>query len=541
MKAHRLLVLIAPTAFLLASVPWLIHHPAPSPSPAPRSAAPQIDLEPLPPGGQIVTALAKVRNPVAMAFAPDGRWFFTERTTGWVMLVDGGSTSGVYHAPTIGVVQSERGLLGIALDPDFAANGYVYIIYTSAESVGQTGRYDNRVVRFTLQGAVGVSPTLLLAVPLESNSTLIHNGGNLHFGPDGKLYVSLGDYFNAGNGQNLGSLPAKLHRFDPTVPLSAPADNPFYDGAGPNADSIYAYGFRNPFDFDFDPVSGALFAGDNGVACDDEVNRVLPGYNYGWRSNYPECDDSSGGGPDPVYNTIPPLIHWPTSVAPTGVMFYRGGLFPEWKDDLFVCHWKTGELHHFKLHAGRTAIAAHTIIAGVVCHLDVETGTDESIYFFRNGDYADDPNKEYRDILRLTRTATVYASTFAPSNPAPAAGEALTYTLQLVHYGTLTTTFSITAGLPPSTTLVDGTAQASGGAVLASGGVGITWTGAIVPGAVMTATYRVTVSQQLTAPAWLANTAVISTDNAGSLQLPAVVVANGQIVYLPMLTRSFMP
>ncbi len=503
-----------------------------------RPASPaQIALEPLPPGGTIELVLNDVRNPVAMAFAPDGRWFFTERTTGWVQMVTGANRNGVFHAPAIGG-DDERGLLGITLDPNFVSNGYIYIYYTSAEDIVTTGKYDNRVVRFQLQGNRSISPTVMLAVPLDSNLSTIHNGGNLRFGADGKLYVSIGDYFNDANGQNLNKLPAKIHRFNPSVPLSAPADNPFFADPNVSAKSTYAYGFRNPFDFDFDPVSGVLFAGENGVDCDDEVNRVLPGYNYGWRAGYEPCDDFSADGPDPAYNTIPPLIAWPSSVVPVGVTFYRGDLFPEWKNDLFVCHWKTGELHHFKLNAARSAVVSHTIVDGAICHLDVETGTDGRLYTFRNDET--DPNKEFRDVYRITRSATVYASTFAPSTPTPTAGDALTYTMRLVHYGTLTTSFTITSNLPPSTTLAEGSLQAGSGTLFWPG-TDVIWLGAILPNTTLTATYRVTVSNQFTAPALLSNAMLITTDNAGAAQLPAVVIANGQSVYLPATLRSLAP
>jgi glucose/arabinose dehydrogenase len=502
-----------------------------------RIDSPAVDVEPLPPGARIEAAFPnnRIRNPVSMVFAPDGRWFFTERTTGLVRLVTGDQFLPVYQAPVVGDVRSERGLLGITLDPSFAANGYAYIYYT-----GTTGgsQIENRVERFTLQGSTGISPTLLLTVPLDDDQVKIHNGGNLHFGPDGKLYVSIGDYFDDANGQDIRTMPAKIHRFAPTVPLSAPTNNPFHDGSGPNADSIYAYGFRNPFDFDFDPVSGAIFAGDNGVACDDEVNRVLSGYNYGWRTDYPSCDDAGPGGPDPATNTIPPLFFWSSSVAPTGVTFYHGDLFPEWKNDLFVCHWKSGELHRFKLNGARDAIASHTILADVVCHVDVETGGDGALYFFRND--PNDPDREYRYIERITRDATVYASTFAPSTPIPASGDALTYTMRLVHYGTLTTTFSITSGLPPSTTLVGGSPQAGGGAIVGSSS-GITWTGSITPNTTLTASYRVTVSDQIAAPALLSSTMVISTAEAGVEQRTAVVIVNGRAVYLPIMLRAYVP
>jgi hypothetical protein len=352
------------------------------------------------------------------------------------------------------------------------------------------------------------------------------------------LYVSIGDNFDAANAQDLARLQGKLHRFEPSAPLTAPASNPLYDGPGPNADSIFAYGFRNPFDFDFDPVSGVLFAGDNGIACDDELNRVLPGYNYGWRVNYPPCDDASPGGPDPAFNTIPPLMHWTYSAVPTGVAFYDGDLFPEWKNDLFVCHWKDGSLNHFKLNGARDAIVAHTVVDGVTCHVDVETGLNGAFYFFRNDD--DDPGKEHRFIQRITRDATLYASTFAPSTSIPAAGEALTYTMRLVHYGTLTTTFAVTSSLPPSTTLVAGSLQSTGGAIDGSS-AGIEWIGSILPNSTLIATYRVLVDGQIAAPTWLANEMVVASPEAGLLQLPALVVVNGHSVYLPVVVRGWMP
>ena len=517
------------------------------PARASRLETPAVDVELLPPGGRIEViemdppGAQPVRDPVSMVFAPDGTWFYTERRTGIVRWVGAnGFAYPLYDAPVAAPLESERGLIGITLDPNFASSGQIYIFYTGSPAVGVV---ENYVERLTLRSGPTVSATRVLSVPLDWNPAVIHNGGNLHFGPDGKLYVSIGDYFNAANGQDLSKMPAKIHRFNPAAPLSAPPDNPFYDGGGPHADSIFAFGFRNPFDFDFDPVSSALFAGENGIACDDEVNRVLPGYNYGWRTDYPECDDSSPDGPDPAYNTIPPLISWPYSVAPTGVTFYRGDLFPEWKNDLFVCHWKSGELHHFKLNAARNAIDSHTILTDpvlgvVLCNLDIETGHGGALYFFRND--PNDANKEYRYIIRLTRDATIYASTFEPSTRIPAAGESLAYTVRLVHYGTLTTTYWITSSLPPSTTLVDGSPQASGGAIVGSS-AGVDWTGSILPHTVLTATYRVTVSDQIASPVILTNTLTISTDIAGSAQRMAMIMVNGREAYLPVILREFAP
>lgn len=510
------------------------------PAPTPLTRAAQIPLEALPPDVRIEPVLTRLNEPVAMAFAPDGRLFFTERTLGEVFSFTLGDTFVVsIYKVTLASTDGERGLIGLALDPNFLQNHYIYIYYTSNED---NDVWHNRVVRFTLQdNGQGDSLRLLLKVPLESEFISIHNGGNLHFGPDGKLYVSLGDYGNWANAQNLGTLAGKILRINPANGSGLP-DNPWYGSGNANTDRIYARGFRNPFDFDFDPVSGQMFAEDNGTSCDDEVNRVLRGYTYGWRTNYPPCEDSAPGGPNPAYNTIPPLFFWTQSVAPTGVTFYRGDAIPEWKNDLFVCLWKTGELHHFKLNTARTAIASHTIISDpalgtALCHLDIETGPDGALYFFRKND--SDPDR-LRDLYRLTRDATFYASAFTASSAALASGDTLTYTLRLVHYGALTTTFTVTSSLPPATALIDGSPHTASGMIIGSG-AGVTWTGSITPNSSLLATYRVTVSAQITLPMALTNVMRVTSNYAGSIERAAVVIVNGRAVYLPLMQRATAP
>ncbi|HJW83739.1 MAG TPA: PQQ-dependent sugar dehydrogenase, partial [Anaerolineae bacterium] len=226
------------------------------------------------------------------------------------------------------------------------------------------------------------------------------------------------------------------------------------------------------------------------------------------------------------------------SVAPAGVTFYRGDAIPEWKHDLFVCHWKTGELHHFKLNRSRTAVAAQSIVAGAVCNLDIETGADGALYFLRND--PSHPGGRLRGIYRITRDATLYASTLSPSSPIPAAGDVLTYTVRLVHYGTLTTTFTLTSSLPPSTTLIDGSLQAGAGTILGSS-AGITWTAWITPNTTLVAAYSVSLSDQIAAPTVLTNTMRVSTDRAQTVERVATIIVNGQAVYLPILVRAFEP
>src|SRR5262249_10555176 len=150
---------------------------------------------------------------------------------------------------------------------------------------------------------------------------LQHNSGNVHFDKDGLLYISIGDYGDATNSQNLNVPQGKIHRFKVTNDGLKPADgNPF-----PNS-SIYAYGLRNTFDFTIDPISGAVFGSENGFHCDDEINLILPGKNYGWSEKYgTQC---FGTQPLDLPNYMPPLLSYTPTIAPTGIVVYDGDAFP---------------------------------------------------------------------------------------------------------------------------------------------------------------------------------------------------------------------
>ena len=225
---------------------------------------------------QVVGGLA---SPTAMEFAPDGRLFVAEQR-GTLRVVKAGGTLATF-LDISGRVDSagERGLLGVAFDPGFSNNHYVYLYYTQ-RATGTTSAH-NRVIRVTARGdrAVASSDKLILRLDNLSSATN-HNGGTIHFGEDGKLYVAVGDNANGENAQSLGNLKGKILRInkDGTIPR----DNPFYNRATGRNRGIWALGLRNPFSFAIQPNTGKMFINDVGEQTWEEINRGAAGANYGW-------------------------------------------------------------------------------------------------------------------------------------------------------------------------------------------------------------------------------------------------------------------
>ncbi len=347
---------------------------------APLRGVPADTIEGLPAGVRVETVLTGMDKPIAMAFDPAGRLFYTEKESGKVRMFANGT---LQPNPVITFdvsTCSERGLLGIALDPTFNQNHYIYVYYTQGPGCGAT---QNKVARFVETNGSGSNPNVIFSSPQTAGN---HNGGNIHFGPDGKLYISIGDNANADNAQDTSARNGKMHRINPDG--SIPNDNPKF--GGPNSlPSLYAIGLRNSFDFAFDSVvKGRIFASENGPNCDDEMNRIQAGFNYGWHANYP-CDDAT---PPQDINTIPPLWYLPTGQcceAPTGITVYTGNQIPQWKDGLFMSSYQEGaKLRHFYLNGDRTALTASKVLEGVKAGMDIETGPDGALYFIEGGGYS---------------------------------------------------------------------------------------------------------------------------------------------------------
>src|SRR5678815_2572989 len=264
------------------------------------------------PAGFTETSISGLSNPTAMELAPDGRIFVCEQGGALRVIKNGVLLSTPFLTLSVDA-NGERGLLGIAFDPNFASNNFLYVYYT----VPSTPRH-NRVSRFTANGDIVVpgSETIILELNDLSSATN-HNGGAIHFGPDGKLYVAVGENANGSNAQTLSNRLGKVLRInsDGTIP----ADNPFFNTAAGANRSIWALGLRNPFTFAFQPGTGRLFINDVGQSAWEGLDDGKAGANYGWPTH-----EGPSSPPDPKFTE--PLFAYPHDgvvCAITGAAFYN--------------------------------------------------------------------------------------------------------------------------------------------------------------------------------------------------------------------------
>lgn len=294
----------------------------------------------------------------AIRFAPDGRLFYTELATGRIRVVQGGSTLPTAFATLPVGTDGEQGLLGLALDPDFANNHYVYVFYTQASPLKQ------RIVRFTENNNLGTNMTTIVDdLPVSDH----HNGGRIGFGPDGKLYVTIGDVKVPANSQDDNVAAGKLLRYEPN---GTPANgNPI------SGNPMYAKGLRNPFGLAFHLTSGRPYLTENGPSCDDEIDRIVAGGNYGWRPNQP-CNDIDAGYVQPIRRYTP-------CFAPTGATFYNGSDMPDFAGDFFFGSFNDGALRRLRIDdSNGNILEEETILTGRPGGVfDVTQSPDGGLYF----------------------------------------------------------------------------------------------------------------------------------------------------------------
>jgi glucose/arabinose dehydrogenase len=362
-------LLVVVVCTLLASIVAVLAFP---PSDA-RGAAT------LPPDFVHSRVVGGLAGPTAMDFAPDGRLFVAEQR-GTLRLVKADGTLATF-LDISGKVDSagERGLLGVAFDPAFTSNHHVFLYYTREATA--TTPVHNRVVRVTADGnrVVAGSEKLVLRLNNLSRATN-HNGGAIHFGEDGRLYVAVGDNANGDNAQSLGTLKGKMLRINKDGTL--PRGNPFYDRATGRNRAIWALGLRNPFSFAIQPPTGKMFVNDVGQSTWEEIDRGVAGANYGW-SRY-EGPESDPGYRNPVFAYRHGSTNT-TGCAITGGAFYDPPTeqFPSgYVGDYFFADLCGGWIRRLDATTGNVSGFA----TGISRPVDLEVGKGGSLYYLSRGD-----------------------------------------------------------------------------------------------------------------------------------------------------------
>ena len=214
------------------------------------------------PSGFSETQISGLSNPTAMAIAPDGRIFVCLQGGSLRVIKNGALLLTPFLTLSVDAT-GERGLLGIAFDPNFATNHFLYVYYTVPAGTSPPTPAHNRVSRFTANGDVVAAGSEVQILNLENLSAATnHNGGAIHFGPDGKLYVATGENAVPSNAQTLNNRLGKILRINSDG--SIPTDNPFFNTATGNNRSIWALGLRNPLTFAFQPGTTRMFINDVG-------------------------------------------------------------------------------------------------------------------------------------------------------------------------------------------------------------------------------------------------------------------------------------
>lgn len=320
------------------------------------------------PAGFTETAISGLSNPTAMEIAPDGRIFVCQQGGSLRVIKNGALLSTPFVTLSVDA-SGERGLLGIAFDPNFTSNNFLYVYYTVS-----TSPRHNRVRRFTANGDVAVPSSEMVILELDNlTSATNHNGGAIHFGPDGKLYVAVGENATSSNAQTLNNMLGKILRINSNGTI--PSDNPF--GNNP----IWALGLRNPFTFAFQPGTGRMFINDVGQNTFEEINDGIAGSNYGW-------PNEEGPSANPAFRA--PLFSYQHGFGPTTGCAIAGGAFynpvtvqfpQSFVGKYFFADLCSGWIRVFDPASG----TASDFASGISNPVDLKVGADGSLYYLARG------------------------------------------------------------------------------------------------------------------------------------------------------------
>lgn len=310
-------------------------------------------------------------NPTAMQFAPDGRLFVCEQGGTLRVIKNGTLLATPFVSLTVNAA-GERGLLGVAFDPNFAVNGFVYVYYTATLPA-----IHNRISRFTANGDVAMPGSEVALLDLPNLSATNHNGGALAFGPDGKLYAGVGENAVGANAQSLATPLGKMLRINSDG--SIPADNPFFGSTTGTSRAIWALGLRNPFTFAFDPNGARMFINDVGQNTWEEIDLGTAGANYGWPATEGPTSNPSFVSPTYAYT------HAGGECAITGGTFYRpsAAQFPaEYTGTYFFADLCAGWIKNLDPANGN---AVTSFATGISVPVDLKVAADGTLYYLSRG------------------------------------------------------------------------------------------------------------------------------------------------------------
>jgi len=317
------------------------------------------------------TIISGLPKPVSFTFMPVNKLLISIKdSTVRVYSTDGAFLKTFWNfGDSLYNAGQESGVLGVCIDPNFNSNHYVYVYYTHL-SPGSI-----RVVRFTENNNSGTNPVTILNITQAQSG--IHYGGNMHFGPDNKLYVSVGTGSVNTDAQLLTSPRGKLLRINSNGTI--PADNPFYDDGNPltgRDDRIWVRGLRNSFDFCFSPFNDSLYATENGSSI-DEINYIRKGKNYGW----PVCQ----GYCSPYIDSLRQPMFASNGYVPTGIIVYNGSTFPTLSGKVIFGSYSFQSLYIAALNNTLDSIEYITPWASTGRTVSISQGSDGNIYVLNYG------------------------------------------------------------------------------------------------------------------------------------------------------------
>lgn len=329
---------------------------------------------------RIVTLAENLDHPWSVAFLPDGSFLVTERIGHLLKISGDGKKREIIKGVPPVAAENQGGLLDVLLDPEFQSNQTLYLSF-SARGPGGTG---TEVARAQLNGTTLADARVIFRA-LPKTPASYHYGSRLLIAPDGKLLVTLGEKTIMQEAQNRGNHLGSVIRINPDGTI--PADNPFRHTKGYRPE-IYTYGHRNIQGIVKHPLSGEIWIHEHGPLGGDELNILKKGANYGWPVVTHGIDYSGAiiSTKKTAPGIEPPILFWIPSIAPSGMTFYTGNRFPEWKGNLFAGSLVQLHLRRIVLD-GRKIVRQQLLLRALNERIrDVREGPDGFLYLLTDSD-----------------------------------------------------------------------------------------------------------------------------------------------------------